>query len=104
SNVPSLGRSRVSAGSSRSRSSAVFITVMSALRRNDMAADAIWRMTGRRVSDSDEYFGDVQSKRYRCPPILLERHAGASALKITVPPSPGQFGTRRKRKITHRFP
>src|SRR5215471_6348352 len=41
SNVPSLGRSRVSAGSSQSRRSEVFITVTNALQRNDMVADAI---------------------------------------------------------------
>ena len=41
SNVHSLGRPRVSAESSQSRSSAVFITVTNALQRNDMAADVI---------------------------------------------------------------
>jgi hypothetical protein len=68
----------------------------------------------RTVSDFDEYFGDVQSKRYRCPPILLERHAGASALKLRCRRRPGssarcQSGTpcanpRIAPKITHRFP
>lgn len=41
SNVHSLGGSRVSARLSQSRSSAVFITVMNALQRNDMAADSV---------------------------------------------------------------
>src|SRR5579872_189543 len=40
SNVRLLGRSRASAGSLRSRNSAVCITVMNALQRNDMSADA----------------------------------------------------------------
>jgi hypothetical protein len=46
SNVPSLGRSQVSTRLSQSRRSAVFITVMKALQRNDMAADAVLTMTG----------------------------------------------------------
>src|SRR5215831_15966713 len=41
SNVHSLDRFRASAGSSQSRSWAVSITVMNALQRNDMAADAV---------------------------------------------------------------
>jgi putative transposase len=40
-NVHSLGTSPVSAGSSQSRSWAVSITVMNALQRNDMVADAV---------------------------------------------------------------
>src|SRR5450759_1600289 len=40
-NVHALGRSRAPAGSSQSRSWAVFITAMNALQRNDMAADAV---------------------------------------------------------------
>src|SRR5262249_2539521 len=41
SNVHSLDRFRASAGSSQSRSWAISITVMNALQRNEMAADAV---------------------------------------------------------------
>jgi hypothetical protein len=61
SNVHSLGRPRVSAESSQSRSSAVFITVMNALQRNNMAADAV--LANDRVVASSDVRADPANRR-----------------------------------------
>jgi hypothetical protein len=75
SNVHSLGRSRVSAGSSQSRGSAVFITVMNALQRNDMAADAV-------LGNDSLADGDAFRLAERFPEFVLAELAREQGIQI----------------------